>query len=331
LFNLKIAQYTKDYYHLVYLHITMNVSETAEKIISMEIRGAGKIARAAAEALKSHALELEARKNGSIDTNEQFIAEMRSARKILKQTRPTAVSLENALNAVLIGLENPGLTLEEMIRRVSEAADRFCANSYSALDKIAELCASKVQQNYTIMTHCNSTAAVKSIIKANDQGKAVRVFATETRPWGQGYITAQALADAGVDTTLIVDSAVRYFMKEVDIVIVGADTIVRDGTVVNKIGTSQVASAAHEYNIPVFVCAETYKFSTTASEGAQVEIEERDVSEIVESSKLDGVKLRNPVFDITQPKFITSIITEVGEILPKEADNFIKNLPVYQD
>jgi len=174
------------------------------------------------------------------------------------------------------------------------------------------------------MTHCNSKVAVQSIIKAHNDGKKIMVYSTETRPWGQGYITSQELADAGVDVTLIVDSAVRSFMAETDLVIVGADTVTADGTVYNKIGTSQIALCAYEQHIPVFVCAETYKFSKASLNGDDVIIEEREHSEIVPPGKLKGVKLRNPVFDATPPEYITAIITELGEILPSAASEIIK-------
>lgn len=296
----------------------MNIEETAAKISSMEIRGAGKIARAAASALKEYALELK-------ETDpKKFIIALTQAKDKLFNTRPTAVSLSNALSTVLAGAS--GESVDELREGVITAAELFIKNSKTAIEKISDTCSGMIHDGNTIITHCNSTVAIHSIIKAHSHGKKIRVYATETRPWRQGFITAQALADAGVDITLIVDSAVRFFMPETDIVIVGADTITGNGSVVNKIGTSQIALCAHEYSVPVFVCAETYKFSKDFAKGESVIIEERDIAEVIEPGKLPGVKIRNPVFDTTPPKYIKSIITEIGIISPHEVSDTIQKM-----
>jgi ribose 1,5-bisphosphate isomerase len=296
----------------------MNIDETAAKISSMEIRGAGKIARAAAQALLLFAINLDEK------DPEKFLNALEKAKETLYNTRPTAVSLANALDAVMKGAKSN--TVDEIKNGIKSSAERFISNSERAVETIAKICSQRIQDGYTIITHCNSTLAVSAIIKAHEQGKKVRVFATETRPWRQGLITAQALADSGVDVTLIVDSAAGFFMRETDLVIVGADTVTADGTVINKIGTSQVALAASVYNVPVIVCAETYKFSKATLEGKPVEIEERDVAEVVELDKLKGVKVRNPVFDATPPKYISALITELGVHSPHAAYTIIQKM-----
>ncbi len=301
----------------------MDVSKTAEKIKSMEIRGAGKIAREAAQALKDFAIEVD-----EVDSK-KFLIALTYAKDTLKATRPTAVSLENALNIIIKRAQ--GKNVKEMKKNIIIAADKFINNSKNAVSKIAKLCSKKIEKNAVILTHCNSTVVINSIIEAQNQGKNIKVYPTETRPWGQGYITAKALADNNVDVTLIVDSAARYFMDEIDVVIFGADTITEDGSVINKIGTFQIATCAHEYktHIPVIICAESYKFSTTAKSAKEVIIEERDPKEIIDPDKIQGVKIRNPVFDITPKEYIDFIITEFGEISPKNAQKIIKKLMMF--
>ena len=308
----------KNYYCYVHLHYNMKVEETAAKITSMEIRGAGKIARAAAQALLDFVEALPEH-----DPN-QFIDALTNAKEILHNTRPTAVSLTNALDFVMMGAK--GETIEEIKTGVQNAAERFITNSEKSLETIAGTCAKKIKENSTILTHCNSKAALQGIVKAHSQGKHLSVYATETRPWRQGLITAQELADAGVKVTLIVDSATRFFMPDIDMVIIGADTVTVEGTVINKIGTSQVALCAHEHCVPVIVCAESYKFSRASLQGENVEIEERDITEVVENNKLKGVNIRNPVFDATPAKYISAIITEFGTISPYSAYNIIQKI-----
>ncbi len=284
----------------------------------MEVRGAGKIARTAAQAMKDFALSLH-------ETDaEEFISELFKAKEILFNTRPTAVSLGNALEYVLAGAK--GESVAELRAGVVSAADKFIRDSNAAVAKIAVSCSTRISEGNMIITHCNSTVAVQGIIKAHVQGKNIQVYATETRPWHQGYITSQSLSDAGVDVTLIVDSAARFFMAKADLVIVGADTIMANGSVVNKIGTSQIALCAHEHQVPMIVCAESYKFARPGLTTETLRIEERDTTEVVEAGKLPGVKVRNPVFDITPPQYIDTIITEFGEISPSNTGDVIKKM-----
>jgi len=135
----------------------------------------------------------------------------------------------------------------------------------------------------------------------------------------QGLISARQLTKAGIPTTLIVDSAVRHFIRDINKVIVGADSIAANGAVINKVGTSQLALIAHEARVLFFVAAESYKFHPGTLVGRLVEIEERGPNEIVNPKRFPGVKIRNPVFDVTPPEYIDLIITERGIVPPSAA------------
>jgi len=175
-----------------------------------------------------------------------------------------------------------------------------------------------------VLTHCNSKAALSVIIQAHKDGKSIEAFATESRPWRQGLLTARDLAKAGIRPNLIVDSAARWLMKDVDVVVVGADTICSNGALINKIGTSQIALAAHEARVPFLVAAETFKFSPKTMYGELVEIEERGSSEVVRLDEVpEGTRVLNPVFDATPPEYIDAIITEVGVVPPSAAYEII--------
>ena len=123
------------------------------------------------------------------------------------------------------------------------------------------------------------------------------------------------------------DSAVRYYMKDVDKVVVGADAIAANGALVNKIGTSQLALAAHEARKSFMVAAETFKFSPSTIIGNLIEIEERAADEIVDPSiisDLSHVQVRNPAFDFTPAEYIDMIVTDIGIIPPAMAYTVIK-------
>jgi len=178
-----------------------------------------------------------------------------------------------------------------------------------------------VESGDVILTHCNSAAALSILVESARSGKDITVYATETRPRFQGRITAKVLDKHGIRTFLIVDSAVRYYMNKISKVFVGADAILIDGTLINKIGTSVIAVIAEEFNVPFYVAAETYKFDPTSIFGYRVKIEERSETEVVPPQflrKLKHVKVLNPAFDITPPKYITAIISEVGICSPTQ-------------
>ncbi len=218
----------------------------------MEIRGAGRIASAAAASLRDLALAAEA------ESLDDFNAQMKAAAQMLLETRPTAVSLSNAIRMVM---RYEAADLPSAREAVVSNANRFIESSEKALEKIGQIGSRRIRDGDVVMTHCNSLAALSVISTAHKAGKKIRVIATESRPRFQGHTTIGMLDRLGVETELIVDSAARSFMNEVDLVVVGADVITANGTLVNKIGTAQIALSAHEARTGFMVAAETYKFS----------------------------------------------------------------------
>ncbi|NLX50206.1 MAG: ribose 1,5-bisphosphate isomerase [Methanospirillum sp.] len=299
----------------------MTLDETAEGIRTMEIRGAGRIARTAVEALDEHAATLPAA------TPREFRDGMQRAADLLLATRPTAVSLPNAVRAVMRGLEADH-PVDDLRAAFHGRARAFVASSAGAVERIGEFGARQIRDGDVVMTHCNSEAALACIVAAHRAGKRIEVFATEVRPRGQGLLTIRRLNDEAIPTHYIVDSAARSFVNEVDLVIVGADAVTVNGAVVNKIGTAPIALAAHEARTNVIVAAETYKFAPLTTVGARVPIEERPPAEVLPdevAATLPHVRVRNPAFDVTPPEYVDLIITEAGAIPPTMAWMIIRD------
>jgi len=291
----------------------MSADEVAERIRSMEIRGAAEIARRAAQALKEEAEGYDGADLGALRSR------MERGRDVLLASRPTAISLWNGVQYVFKDT-SAAVDAEEYRRKVTENADRFIRRSKSALKTIGKLGANRIRDGDKVLTHCNSKAAIAVMAEAWAQGKRFEAYCTESRPWRQGVLTANDLARLGIPCTMIIDSAVRYVMKDLDLALVGADTIASNGALINKIGTSQVALAANEARVPFTVCAETFKFSPRTIYGELVKIEERDATEVVGPGEVPPeVKVFNPVFDATPPEYIDSIVTEIGVIPPYAA------------
>ncbi len=301
--------------------IRAEIKQIARDIRTMRIRGAGRVARAAAVALKLAA------KTSKAKMPAEFMREIDRVSSLLLATRPTAISLPNAVRFVTFGAKQAkGADLQTLQGTIISRADEFIKNSKEAVERIGKIGARRISNDDVILTHCNSDCALAVIKTAFKQGKRIKVFVTESRPMRQGLISVRELTKAGIPTTLIVDSAVRHFIRDIDKVIVGADSIAANGAVINKIGTSQIALVAHEARVLFFVAAESYKFHPGTLVGRLVEIEERDLDEVINPKRFPRAKIRNPVFDITPPEYVDLIITERGIIPPSAAYAIIQNL-----
>lgn len=285
----------------------------------MKVRGAGRIARAAVQALLLTSRHSKARDISA------FIKELEATSNLLIGTRPTAVSLPNGVRYVMKRVGDSRSTVETVngMRDVAcKAALKFIEESEKAVEKIGEIGARRIEDGDTLLTHCNSEAAISIITTAWKRGKKIQAYVTETRPKFQGLETVERFGRLGIPTFLIVDSAARYFMNKIDKVVVGSDAVAANGAVVNKIGTSMIALAAKESRTLFYVAAETYKFSPATTFGELIKIEERSVSEMIPTSKLkrlSKVTVRNPAFDVTPAEYIDIIITEKGIISPQVA------------
>ncbi|MFQ5891529.1 MAG: ribose 1,5-bisphosphate isomerase [Candidatus Methanofastidiosia archaeon] len=295
------------------------VLKIGESIKNMEIRGAGKIARSAAEALKIIS------KTSKAKNPEEFISELKDSAKFLLKTRPTAVSLPNTLRFLLLKTfedYKKEQNLETLKERMIRNSEEYIESSLKAVARIGEIGSQRIRDGDLIMTHCHSKCVVSVLRNALEDGKRIQVFVREARPRYQGRITARELRDIGIPVTLIVDSATRYFIGDINQVLIGADAITANGAVINKIGTSALGALAKEARVRVTCVAESYKFHPGTLLGELVEIEERSKYEIIPKElekEFEGVVIRNPAFDITPPEYIDVVVTERGVIPPQAA------------
>jgi ribose 1,5-bisphosphate isomerase len=297
------------------------VRETSADIASMEIRGAATIADAAARALGRQAAESDA------STPAAFRRELRGAARHLLDTRPTAVSLPNALRYVLQRME--GDTVVALEASVLESVEEFCGQLDRAQENLGEIGANRLRDGDTVMTHCHSTDALSCVEAALDQGKEIEAIVKETRPRKQGHITASQLREWDVPVTLIVDNAARRYLDDVDHVLVGADSIAADGSVINKIGTSGLAVSARERGVPIMTAAQTLKLHPGTLTGHTVEIEMRDESEVIdddERSDIGDIGVKNPAFDVTPPRYMDAIVTERGQFPPESIVTLMREM-----
>jgi len=283
---------------------------TAERIRRLEVQGARNVAIAAIKAVEEAARESKAKRK------EDLLHELSEAKEVLFVSRATEPLMRNAIRYVIHAVESSDKkTVSELVTVVSQVTEQFLERLERSKEKIAAVGSKRILNHSRVLTHCHSSTVTNMLRKAKLDGKSFEVVCTESRPVFQGRITAKEMLDAGIRTTLIVDSAVRHFMNEVDFVVVGADAITSEGNVINKIGTSMVALAAKEARTPFYVASELLKFDPATIHGDYERIEERSPNEVW-ADPPHGLIIRNPAFDVTRREFIHGIICEEGIISP---------------
>ena len=315
---------------LVYVTYT-DFNDVATAIRNLVVRGAPAIGVSGAFGLALATLQSEA------STKDQLIVDLEKAKKILFETRPTAVNLAWGLDQIMT-VAKKGNTVDEIRLLVINTAKQMADDDIKINRTMGKHGSQLFDNNDTIMTHCNagSLATVAygtalGVIRATkESGKNVKVIATETRPVQQGSrLTAFELKHDGFDVSLIPDTAVGYTManKLVNKVVVGADRVLRTGHVYNKIGTYQVALIAKQHRIPFYVAAplSTFDMKSTPQD---VIIEQRKGTEVTQigdrKTAPDGINVINPAFDMTPPELISGIITEAGVAMPPFEESILK-------
>lgn len=246
----------------------MDIDKIARDIKEVKIQGATNIAKAALKVYKTS-------KNDK-------------TKKMLVGLRPTEPALRNALNY----FERNGYT-----KTINHFDD--------AQIKINNFVLKVLNNGDKIYTHCHSTNVIKSLINAKKKGKKFEVFTSETRPLFQGRKTAKELSKAGIRVTSFVDSDMMGAVKEVDKIFLGADAITDKG-IINKVGSGAIATLAKDFNKPVYIIADSWKYSPK-----NVKIEERDFHEVWKNAP-KNIKIINPSFEFVDKKLIKKILSEKG-------------------
>jgi methylthioribose-1-phosphate isomerase len=305
----------------VYLELS-RYQDIASAIAELKIRGAPAIGVAGAYGVALGALKIKA------TAKADFMQKLRAISQTIADTRPTARNLFRALDRMLKVAET-GKDVDQIKTALVDEAIAIHTEEAEATLKLSQLGAKLLKDGFTVLTHCNTGALATAgygtafgiIRQAHEQGKRIKILATETRPLLQGArITAWEFQQAGIPFKLITDSMAGYFIGrgEVDCVIVGADRIASNGDTANKIGTYTLAVLAKENDIPFYVAAPTTTIDPSLASGADIPIEQRSPSEVTHIQGIaiapEGVDAANPAFDVTPHPYITAIITESGII-----------------
>lgn len=174
-----------------------------------------------------------------------------------------------------------------------------------------------------VFTHCHSSHVIDVLKEAKKHGERFEVYNSETRPLYQGRKTARELAKARIPVTMVGDLEAGDVLtkggeiKKVDVMLIGADAILKNGNVINKVGSGMLAELAYRHKIPVYVVTGSWKFSPR-----KIDIEERDFHELWKNSPRH-IKIRNPAFESIDKKYIKGIISELGIL---RVNDFLKKV-----
>ena len=327
--------FTLDQTRLPLETVTLQITtcdQMAEAIKNLRVRGAPLLGAAAAFALALTAYHSQATSNTAL------LAELEDAAKTIKSTRPTAVNLFWAVDRILRTAQGFSGDVNALKALVVQEAQRIADEDAEANRAIGKNGAELLKDGDVVLTHCNAGelatveygTALGVIRAAVEQGKKVKVIATETRPLLQGArLTTYELKRDGIPVTLITDNMVGYVMHKglVNRVVVGADRIVQDA-VFNKIGTFTVAVLAKEHDVPFYVAAPKTTFDLKRK-AADVIIEERNPAEVTHFGgrqiAASDVSVLNPAFDATPLKYVSAIICESGVYYKKDFAKFKAN------
>lgn len=318
--------------------VCRSYTEVARAIKEMVVRGAPAIGAAAAYGVALGLYEFVAAGRDQAELPSYF----EQVQTTLAATRPTAVNLFWALDRMRQVYEvNQDLSLPELRQRLEVEAEAIAAEDVATNRKIGEYGAQLVPPGAGILTHCNAGAlatvdygtALAVVRFAHTEGKGIRVYADETRPFLQGArLTAWELQQDNIPVTLITDNMAAYVMGQglIDFVVVGADRIAANGDTANKIGTYGVAILAKEHGIPFYIAAPRSTIDAKLQSGAEIPIEERHPSEVTHlfghPVAPQDITVINPAFDVTPHTYITGIITEVGVLKPPYTESIARAL-----
>ncbi|MFW9880005.1 MAG: translation initiation factor eIF-2B [Candidatus Thorarchaeota archaeon] len=302
----------------------------AERIKSLEIQGASNVAISAIDFLSNYATRLKC-KNVKLCLEKLYEAQI-----ILINTRPTEPAMKNGLKFIMNKLEKEkdNIIAEYISDIIEKYKNLYCDILQTSKKRIAEIGARRIpdverNDDFIIMTHCHSSIVTQILLEAKKQGKNFKVINTETQPRLQGRKTSQELLNAGIEVIHVIDSAMRWAVKhyQVDIIIIGADSITSEGTIINKIGSRLLALVAHEEHVPFYVASPLLKYNPETNLGILETIEMRDPKEIWENPP-EGIKILNPAFETVSRRYIDGLITEVGIFASSHVPNyFAKTYP----
>ncbi len=297
------------------------IRQTFEDIKLLKVQGATAVARTIIQILSQYGSKIKT------DNISIWKKNLNQAADNLLLARPTEPMAQNGVKFVFFRLKEKKDAVK-IKKQLKEACHDFLTVMDNAAKKIIPYGQKIISHNDNILTHCHSWLVEQLLIQAKKNKKKFQVFNTETRPLFQGRITSEKLIQAGIPNTMITDSSAGFLISHysgkklmMDKVILGADALLPDGSVINKIGSFTLSLVAYEEKVPLYVVAPLLKFHNQS----WIKIEKRSPKEIWPKSP-KKLKIINFAFDTIPEKYITGLICEAGLIKPRDIRKYLKKI-----
>lgn len=217
-------------------------------------------------------------------------------------------------------------TVDELKTMFLKGAEEYRLWSESARARIAQFGASIIPQGGLVFTFTLSETVLRTLREAWKQRKEFKVLVTESRPNNDGLITAEMLCQDGVPVEISVDACLGELVTQADIMMVGAEAIMADGSGICKVGTYPSALIAKRHGVPVFVVVDTKKFNITSSLGVPLWLDSVERSDVLQTGAFERANVIGSVFDRTPSELIHGIVTERGILSPAACTKVIRDM-----
>lgn len=268
------------------------------------VHGASYLGRKSIEVLAQVA------KASAAGSTAELFRELLSFALKLRRAQPSMATIRNLTGRILhkIAAARADSTSQNQFRgKVAYLAEKALADAIAAAEDASRNSVALLPNDGRVLTHSYSSIVIRALELAAKSKHRLTVYVTESSPGLEGKRLANDLINLGIPVRLIADSAVSSVIADIDFMFVGADSVLADGSVVNKIGTSGIAKAANERGISCYVVCETAKFSTQNFLG-------------------ERVKISQALFDVTPSKYISAIVTEEGPIESQQVVERIRKM-----
>eukprot|EP00055_Hartaetosiga_balthica_P008773 m.33688 g.33688 ORF g.33688 m.33688 type:complete len:324 (+) comp6466_c0_seq1:46-1017(+) len=230
-----------------------------------------------------------------------------------ESSESTVASVSSACKSFCRTITNSHILVGDWKKAVEKEADTFTEKALSARRILTGIAVKFIKDDVSVLTMGMSKVVLDVLKQARDRSSRLNVYVTESQPSKLGHKMAKKLVDEGIHTTLVSDAAVGHIIDDIDVVVCGAEAVVENGGIINTVGTHQIAMLAHFHQKPVYVVAESFKFSRLFI------LNQREVPSPKNQGPLEtefeDVRTINPAFDYTPPSFITLLFTDKGNTL----------------